>query len=58
MDAKTKRKVKGRVLTLISKVNELKILGYEDSEIQSVLPCNLEGWEQNLMEVYSQIECV
>lgn len=54
MDAATRKKVKGRILTLISKINELKLIGYEDDDVNSVLPC-LETYEQELMNAY--IEC-
>lgn len=54
MDAKLKAKIKGRVLTLINKIDELKQIGYEDSEIAALLPA-LEGWEDELMNIYAEL---
>ena len=56
MKAKTKRKIKKRLTTLISKIDELKQLSYEDSEINQVLPSSLEGFEQDLITCYYNIE--
>lgn len=55
MDSVTKRKLKGRILTLISKIDELKALGLEDPEVAAILPGNLEGVEQALMAAYSEV---
>lgn len=53
MDSKIKQSAKGRVLTLIGKINELRLLGYEDSDLNHLLPPAMEGWESELMEAYS-----
>lgn len=51
MNYKTKRKIKKRMETIISKIDELKQLGHEDSEINDIIPSSLEGFEQDLIEV-------
>jgi len=55
MDSRTKRKVQGRLLTLISKINELKLIGRECAEINAALP-SMEDLEQKLMFSYMNIE--
>lgn len=56
MDAQLKQKAKGRVMTLISKMEELQDLGREDMELNSALPCNLEGFIQEFMRTYTGLE--
>lgn len=55
MDSKTKSKVRNRILTIISKIEELQQLGMEDSEINDILPCSIEGWSQELQGAYSEL---
>ena len=55
MDSKTKTKIKGRLLTLISKIEELKSIGYETGTT-GVLP-ELESMEQDCVRSYEEIDC-
>lgn len=55
MDSKIKQKAKGRVLTIISKLDELKQLGYEDSDLNDLLPCCMETLEQELTNTYIEL---
>ena len=56
MNSQTKRQLRGRILTLISKLDELKQPGYEDSEIWDALPSSIEGVEQELVGSYTDIQ--
>ncbi len=51
MDSKTRRKIKNRMMTIISKLEELKALGSEDIEIGDALPSSMEGFSQDLISV-------
>jgi hypothetical protein len=53
MDAKIKRKAIGRIFTITSKMEELQQLGYEDSDLNSTLPHDFDGWIQEMMNIYS-----
>ena len=55
MNSKIKRSAKGRVLTLIDKIEELRRLGDEDTDLRNLLPCNIQDWEERLMDVYVEI---
>jgi hypothetical protein len=55
MKAQIKRRVAGRTLTLISKIEELQSLGIEHGDLGGMLPCGLEGWMQELVNLYTQM---
>jgi len=54
MEAKLKAKIKGRVLTLISKIEELQKIGYETDEANNLMP-DLEGFKQSFFSVYCEL---
>ena len=51
MNYEKKRMIKNRIMTIISKLDELKQLGIQDHEINDVLPSSMEGFEQELIEI-------
>jgi hypothetical protein len=55
MVSAVKRKLSGRVLTIISKLEELQQLGCIDSDVNSLLPSGLEGWMQELVSIHIQV---
>ena len=54
MDRTIKRQARGRIVTLMAKINELKMIGYKDNELNSTLPF-LEEWEQVLISAYEEL---
>ena len=55
MNAEKRKRIKGRILTLISKLDELKQLGYEDQDIDNALPSSLKGFYQDMVGAYSEL---
>jgi hypothetical protein len=52
MNSQLKQRAARRMLTLLSKLEELKELGYSDDELNNIIPTSIHTFEQELTHAY------